>query len=63
MRIRITDIEQTCPEEYQDVSLAQLGVSVGAVFDVESCHEYGFMVGTDDGPLFIRRSECEFLED
>lgn len=63
MRIRITDIEQTCPEEYQDVSLAQLGVSVGAVFEAVDALGYGFIVETDDGPLFIRRSECEVLED
>lgn len=63
MRIRIIDIEQTCPEEYQDVSLAQLGVTVGDVFNVKSHHAYGFMVETEDGPLFIRRSECEVLED
>lgn len=63
MRIRIIDDEQTCPEEYQDVSLAQLGVAVGAVFDVVSRHGYGFVVETEEGPLFIRHSECEVLED
>lgn len=62
MRIRITDVEQTCPEEYQDVSLAYFGVSVGDEFDVEIRSEYGFVVNNCLEYLFVRNSECEILE-
>lgn len=63
MRIRITDVEQTCPEEYQDVSLAYFGVSVGDEFDVVIRSEYGFVVNHCLEYLFVRNSECEVLED
>lgn len=63
MRIRITDVEQTCPEEYQDVSLAYFGVSVGDEFDVEIRSEYGFVVNHCHEYLFVCNSECEVLED
>nr|DAG80664.1 MAG TPA: cold shock protein [Caudoviricetes sp.] len=36
-------------------------MAVGDEFEVVEVHGYGFIVETDDGPLFIRRSECEVL--
>lgn len=63
MRIRITDVEQTCPEEYQDVSLAYFGVSVGDEFDVEIRSEYGFVITHCHEYLFVCNSECEVLGD
>lgn len=63
MRIRITDVEQTCPEEYKDVSLAYFGVTVGDVFDVVIRSEYGFVITHCQEYLFVSNSECEVLED
>lgn len=63
MGIRITDVEQTCPEEYQDVSLAYFGVSVGDEFGVGISCEYGFVVNHRGENLFVRNSECEVPED
>lgn len=63
MRIRITDANQTCPEEYQDVSLSYFGVSARDEFDVGIHSEYGFVVNHCGENLFVRNSECEVLED
>lgn len=36
---------------------------VGQEFDTIGENEYGFVVEHDGEPLFVRRSECEVLED
>lgn len=63
MRIRITDVDYVLPPGYGDHSLRYFGVLVGDEFEVTSSNDYGCTVETDEGPLFIRHSECEVLED
>lgn len=63
MRIRITEVNGFQPAHYGDYPLCHFGVAVGDEFEVVDVHGYGFIVEIDDGPLFIRRSECEVLED
>lgn len=63
MRIRITEVNSFQPAPYDDFPLCHFGVAVGDVFEVVEVYGYGFIVETDDGLLFIRRSECEVLED
>lgn len=62
MRIRITEVNSFQPPHYGDHPLYHFGVAVGYEFEVVDVHGCGFIVETDDGPLFIRRSECEVLE-
>lgn len=63
MKIRITKVTGFQPAPYDDHPLYHFGVAVGDEFEVVEVHGYGFIVETDDGPLFIRRGECEVLEN
>ena len=63
MRIRITEVNSFQPAPYDDHPLYHFGVAVGWEFDTIGENEYGFVVEHDGEPLFIRRSECEVLED
>lgn len=63
MRIRITKINGFLSRPYGEHPLYHFGVCVGQEFDTIGENEYGFVVEHDGEPLFIRRSECEVLED
>lgn len=63
MRIRITEINGFLLTPYGDYPLYHFGICAGQEFDVIDEYEYGFVIGHDGAPLFVRRSECEVLED